>query len=434
MSRPLRMPWLGASGAALLVLLALCGCASPPPRAEQPPVADMQVEPGRFIVVAVANPLQRLPSRAGTSLSSYGATPRYTQGEQAAQTLAAIAQRHNLREAAAWPIPTLGVQCVVFEIAPGASREQVLAELARDEQVQLAQPLQEFELRSSEPGTPPYNDPYLPMQQGYLAMGVPQAHRLSTGRGTHIAVIDTGAQIDHPDLRGRAITQANMLDDGRSATPAERHGTEVVGLIAATANNAQGIAGIAPDARISLYRACWYGTTGGLARCNSFTLAKALAQVLASDAAVINLSLGGPEDALLGQLLGQLLRQGRTVVAALPPDGQRSGFPAGVPGVIAVAESEQVLPAGAAAVRAPGRDVLTLQPGGRYDFASGSSMAAAQVSGMVALLMSAEPRLDRTGIEALLRGREPGAGADGSQQVDRMLDLALHLPPRLARR
>jgi len=412
---------------ALLAAL-LTGCASAPPPAADAEAA-MQARSDRFVVVAVANPLQRVPGRAGTSLSSYGAMPRYTQGEQAASTLQKVARRHQLREAAAWPIPMLGVQCVVFEIAPGATREAVLAALAQDAQVQLAQPLQEFTPLASEAPAVRYDDPYLPLQQGFLAMGIPQAHRQSTGRGVHVAVIDTGAQLDHPDLRPLAIRLENLADSRHATQVAERHGTEVLGLIAATGNNNRGIVGVAPDARVSLYRACWYGAVGTGAKCNSFTLAKALVAVLASDARVLNLSLGGPDDPLLTQLLQQLLRQGRSVVAALPTDGQRRGFPSGVPGVIAVAAAGQAVQGGTQAVQAPGRDVLTLQPGGGYDFTSGSSMAAAQVSGVVALLLAARPDLDGPAIERLLQDAEPR-----DWTAEQLLAQSRHANARIARR
>lgn len=420
--------------AALAGLLAalLAGCAVAPPISAGDAEADMLARSDRFVVVAVANPLQRVPGRAGTSLSSYGAMPRYTQGEQAARALQDVARRHGLREAAGWPIPMLGVQCVVFEIPPGATREAVLAALAQDSQVQLAQPLQEFvPLGSEEPGVR-YDDPYLPLQQGFQSLGIAQAHRQSTGRGVHVAIIDTGAQLDHPDLRREAVRLENLVDSRPASSLPERHGTEVLGLIAATGNNGRGIVGVAPDARISLYRACWYGPTGSGARCNSFTLAKALVAVLTSDARVINLSLGGPDDPLLTQLLQQLLRQGRTVIAAMPAGGQRRGFPTSVPGVITVAAAEPgAAPAvsQALAVQAPGRDVLTLQPGGGYDFSSGSSMAAAQVSGVVALLLAAQPDLDGAAIERLLQETER---RDWTAQ--QLLAAGRHASPRLARR
>jgi len=91
------------------------------------------------------------------------------------------------------------------------------------------------------------------------------------------------------------------------------------------------------------------------------------------------------------------------VVAALPPDGATGGFPDNAPGVIVV-RSSATTPAPAGVVSAPGNDILTTQPGGGYDFTSGSSMATAHVSGIVALLLSLAPRLDaRTARDILLR-------------------------------
>lgn len=386
----------------------LVGCSTVPQADDlaQSGEVRMQAHSERFVVVAVANPLERVPSRAGTSLSNYGGPPRYTQGARAAETLADIAHDHGLRETAAWPIPALGVHCVVFEIAEGAERAQVIARLSQDARVHLAQPLQDFSVHNDAPASAEiaYNDPYLPLQQGFAAMKTARAHRLSTGQGAHIAVIDTGAQTGHPDLRGRIRATDNLVDADRTAFELDRHGTEVVGIIAATGNNGQGIVGIAPDVRISLYKACWYPPTPAAApaRCNSFTLAKALVAVMATDARIVNLSLGGPGDPLLAQLLAQLIKQDRIVIAAQPPQGQRSGFPANVPGVITVGVADSATGADAA-LRAPGRDVLTLAPQGRYDFASGSSMAAAHVSGLVALLQAAAPGLDRQTLDALLR-------------------------------
>ncbi|NEK66096.1 MAG: S8 family serine peptidase, partial [Xanthomonas perforans] len=76
-------------------------------------------------------------------------------------------------------------------------------------------------------------------------------------------------------------------------TSSDSHGTEVAGIIAAGSNNHQGIVGMAPKAMLSIYKACWYApTVGATARCNTFTLAKALAAINNSSARVINLSLG----------------------------------------------------------------------------------------------------------------------------------------------
>ncbi|AVS70892.1 serine protease [Paracidovorax avenae] len=417
--------------AALLpALVLLAACAGPPPGAVDTPsraaaaqgaqAADlaMREDSSRYVIVALANPLQRVPVRAATSLAGYGSPPRYTTGMQAATLVEQIAREHGLAQADAWPIPSLNVHCIVFEILGSRPRDEVLAALAKDTRIALAQPLQDFSVQAqpaADASAVAYNDPYAPLQRGFIGMSAAQAHRVTTGRGTHVAVIDTGAQTGHPDLQGRTLETHNVVDDDAVAFQKDRHGTEVLGIMAATGNNLQGIVGLAPGARFSLYKACWYPAQppGSSARCNSFTLAKALVAVMSSDARIVNMSLGGPSDPLLGQLLSQLVGQGRIIVAAVPPGGQRSGFPAGVPGVLAVDSAGAVrTPSTEGILLAPGRDILTLQPQGRYDFATGSSMAAAHVSGMIALLQSVEPRLDRDTIERLLLRSEV---QDGTQ-------------------
>lgn len=366
------------------------------------------------LVLAVANPLDNPPSRAGTSTPGYSAPRPYTVGHRAAQTIAALAQEYALRETSGWPIPSLGVHCVVFESPPGAARTQVMAVLARDARVQLVQPLQDFDVHAEARGGMPYNDPYVHPQRGFMETHAAQAHRLSVGKDVHIAVIDTGADTGHPDLQGRIHASHNLVDNNATQFQQDRHGTEVVGIIAATGNNLQGIVGMAPQAQLSLYKACWYPAGEAAARCNSFTLAKALAAVMESNVKIINLSLGGPPDELLNQLLVQLLKQGRTVVTAMPPHAQQSGFPAGEPGVIVVGmegtDTQPLLAANTFA--APGRDILTLRPGGRYEFATGSSMAAAHVTGMVALLYAMAPQLERAEVlDILARSRDPASNA-----------------------
>jgi hypothetical protein len=419
--------------------------ANPPASAASAAVAGdaMRTDSSRYIVLAVDNPLENPSGRAGSTMSGYGPSPRYLQGGRAAATLAAIAREHGLREAAGWPIATLGWQCVVFELPPGRSREAVLTALSHDPRVRLAQPLQDFDTRSApQPAAPSaaasaadaglhYNDPYVHLQRGFVDTAAARAHRVSTGAGVRVAVVDTGAALDHPDLLGRIALARNLVDEaGLRAVEPDRHGTEVAGVIAAVGNNGEGIVGIAPQARLVVLRACWprEGPAGAAAaRCNSFTLAKALAAVLESDARIVNLSLGGPNDPLLEKLLAELLRQGRVVIGALPPDGRRGGFPTGTPGVIAAGVAGEVdATTGQEVLAAPGRDVLTLQPGGRYDYASGSSIAAAHVSGVAALILAAQPRLDRTVLFELLR-----AGSNGPSTLNAGNALEALTPARV---
>src|SRR5438270_8018032 len=104
------------------------------------------------------------------------------------------------------------------------------------------------------------------------------------------------------------------------------------------------------------------------------------------------------------------MARGITFVGATGGAGE--GFPAAVPGVLAAAASEQPLPAGA--FGAPGQHVLTLRPGAQYDFESGASVAAAELTGVIALLMSASSTRLTSGFIASLLG---GAATDRSAAI-----------------
>jgi hypothetical protein len=179
----------------------------------------------------------------------------------------------------------------------------------------------------------------------------------------------------------------------------------MVGLIAAVANNHVGIVGLAPRAHVEVLEACWQlAPASDAAACNTFTLARALAAALASDVQLVNLSVAGPADPLLAALVQVGLKRGVTFVgAAAGPDAP---FPTAIAGVITAAGTEQTPPPGALA--APSQHVMTLRPAGEYDFESGSSIAAAEITSVLALLMSASPaRLSSATLLSLLTGPTP---------------------------
>jgi len=381
------------------------------------------MDPKRDIVLAVTNPLQPVATHAGSSLLGYAPSRNYAAGQNAVSVLAEMQRRYGWRELAGWPIKTLNLYCIVLEPPPGTDRDALLKALAADKRVQLAQPLQDYSVYADKtPGaqalTPHrYNDPYADLQRGFVETEAAEAHALSQGDGVRVAIVDTGVDTQHPDLKGRVRDQRNEVDDDAAAFNHDHHGTEVAGIIAAIGDNHQGIVGIAPKALLNVYKACWYPTVAdnGGARCNSFTLAKALAAVIDTDARIVNLSLGGPTDPLLNRLLAQLLSDGRIVIAAMPPEGNNGGFPDDTPGVIVVRESSAT-PAPAGVLSAPGNDILTTQPGGGYDFTSGSSMSAAHVSGIAALLLSLAPHLDARMLHDLLL--QSSRVSNGSLQVN----------------
>jgi subtilisin family serine protease len=362
------------------------------------------------IVVAFANESRSAPGPAGSTGSRYAGGAYLSQSAE--HTARRVASDYALRQIASWPIRELAMHCVVYEIGGGRTAGEVLAALARDPRVVLAQPLHEFHTLSAPADTPAYDDPLYDLQANLPLLGVPQAHRRAQGAGVRIALIDTAVDERHPDLAGRIVRSRSFIGSERGAGGSQRHGTAMAGIIAAVANNGIGIVGIAPRAELEVYQACWQlEPDRDAAACNTFTLARALAAALESGAPLVNLSVAGPEDALLTALIATGVRRGVIFVGAREAGG---AFPAGVPGVIGAAGSEAgVAPPGALA--APAQHVLTLRPQAQYDFESGTSVSAAQITGVIALLMSAtRTRLSADALLALLRPAPTAVVAGGA--------------------
>jgi subtilisin family serine protease len=332
---------------------------------------------------------------------------RYSIAAEAERNAAAIEREYALSEVDRWPIRSLAVFCIVYRVAGDRDRDEILAKLHADRRIESAQPLNRFETAAGP--EPAYNDRYAPLQYGLEAMGIAAAHRYSRGAGVRIAVVDGPADVEHEDLRGR-IVRAESFVDGKHEAIAE-HGTAVASLIAANANNAKGIVGVAPDAQIEMFVACWNEPGSAHAVCNSFTLAKALDALLAEPPDIINMSLVGPDDPLLERLLNRAHDAGAILVAADAEEDSAGGdFPASMATVIGVASAgrrPQVLPAKfppatRAGIFSPGNHVMVALPHDEYDFRSGSSLAAAQVSGVVALLLAVSPHVPPDTVRALL--------------------------------
>jgi subtilisin family serine protease len=333
-----------------------------------------------------------------------------------------LAGQYDLRIVYAWSLGSLGERCIVFEIRrSGLAPEDVIRHLERDPRVRSAEAIQTFEVLADAPG---HGAHYAHLQRGAHTMGVDQAHRWATGKGVRVAVIDTGVDLDHPDLRGRIAKANNFVDRGEQSFTRDIHGTAVAGVLAAGAGNDAGIAGTAPEAEIFALKACWPQPPGSRqAICDSYTLAKAIDFAIVEHAQILNFSLSGPPDPLLARLVKAALDRGIAVVAAAP-DGKGAGFPASLGGVLAVLGSDQdgnlrapLAQPHEPMLAAPGVDVLTTVPNASYDFFTGSSLAAAEVSGVAALLLERNAKLNPAQLGALIRKTArpmhlPGGEAD----------------------
>ena len=313
---------------------------------------------------------------------------------------AELARDYPLDKVLEWPIRSLGVHCVVYRVDAAQSADVVIAKLRSDRRVKSVQYMNTFHSLGSE-------DPYKPLQTSFNEMQIDVVHRQATGAGIRIAIIDSGVDARHPDLAGQVTEQIDLTGSALNFEE-DIHGTAVAGIIAARSENGLGIEGVAPGARLLALRACWPQQPGAIAAvCNSLTLARALDTAILLKTGIVNLSLTGPPDPLIGGLLRVALRDGIIVVAAEPEAASSPGFIDGIDGVIRVraggrqdavrADWREV-----AAIMAPGSDLLTTFPRGSYNFASGSSFAAANVSGIIALLLELQPGLTAQQVEELL--------------------------------
>ena len=347
---------------------------------------------------------------------------------------AELEQAYRLRRVVAWTLTTVGEQCIIFDLPRGYAAQDMVRRLQADPRVVIAQPLQHFVTLAAG-----YSPPPVQLEHSALTLHLEQAHRWATGRGVRVAVIDTGVDLDHPDLRGRIVKANNFVAAARSFND-DIHGTAVAGIIAAHANHEIGLVSVAPNAEIFALKACWQEPPNSReAVCDSYTLALAIDYAVSQGAQILNFSLAGPEDPILAHLLEAAIKRGIVVVAAAAEDGRRP-FPASLAGVIGVAGSNDLQTTARAArglnrlvLAAPSVDILTTVPHGHYDFFSGSSLAAAQVSGVAALLLERDPRLTPSAIGALFhKTARPIPAATGGgrlevEQVDACAALALAL-------
>jgi subtilisin family serine protease len=336
-----------------------------------------------------------------------------------------VAKEYSLKEIEHWPIQSLSIYCFVYRIPDGVDRQSIIATLNADVRVESAQPLQSFETSLSDADS--YDDTYANLQYGLDVLGIAAAHRTTRGAGIRIAIIDSHVDKNHEDLRGRIDRIRVFSNKGESVD--ENHGTAIASVIGARSNNALGIVGIAPEATLELYVSCWSGGAGKPAVCDSFSLSKALDAMLEDPPHVLNLSLNGPHDPLLERLIQKTIEAGVVVVAAgaVSTESQKD-FPSNMQHVLGV-RTTPTENAGYGVPHktlfAPGNRILVAVPTDQYDFRSGSSLAAAHVSGVVALLLASTPDHTPDAISSILhRSQLAGTGLLVSINACDALNLA----------
>ena len=256
------------------------------------------------------------------------------------------------------------------------------------------------------------NDPLFPQQWGMQKIQALAAWDVTLGSPSVIvAIVDTGVDLSHPDLQGRIVDGRNFLDPDQPPQDDGGHGTHVAGTIAASLNNSLGIAGIAPGVSIMPVKAL---TADGRGR--DSTVAASMRWAIDNGARIVNMSFSlrlAEVSPVLTEAVAYAESRNVLLVVAAGNDGSSSPtFPAATDPVISVAATDENDRRAFFSnygewitVSAPGTGIMstTWDGNSNYGSESGTSMAAAHVTGVAALMISLRPELGVSEVKALLR-------------------------------
>lgn len=360
-----------------------------------------------------------------------------TETNVSAETLTTIARRNRLTRMESQDAILTGLRFYRWRIDTGATVTATIRSLVRENLIVSAQP--NYIYRLLEGGAiEPLNQQ---VQYALDMLHVPQAHRLATGDHVLVAVIDSEIDGSHPDLNGSIAARFNTT---ATQVPPHRHGTGMAGAIASHRR----LIGTAPEASLLAIRA--FGGTEAGEDGTTFRILKGLNWAASQNARVVNMSFAGPPDPALHHALEAAYGRGIVLVAAAGNAGPDSAplYPAADPTVIGVTavDAEGGLFAYAnrgkhVAIAAPGVDVIVPAPDGAYWLTSGTSVAAAEVSGVAALMLERAPSLSPDDIRNILmrtakhvgtNERNPEYGA-GIVDALRAVGTTLSAPPAAAR-
>jgi subtilisin family serine protease len=279
------------------------------------------------------------------------------------ETLDALASRHGLTRLDSQSIGLTGTTFHRWRIADQRSVSEVVRALEADRVVHAAQPNYRFTLQQGQVSATQAGD----LQYALAKLRLREAHRFATGGNILVAVIDSGVDTSHPEIAGMVADSFNAIN---SREGPHSHGTAMAGAIIA---NAQ-LRGVAPAARILAI--CAFDGSGAGTEGTTVTLLRSMDWAIARGARVLNMSFAGPsdpEDKLL-----RAANRGRHIALA-----------------------------------APGVDILAPAPHARYQTTSGTSIAAAHVSGLAALLLERKPDLTPDAVRKILLSTAADLGAKG---------------------
>ncbi|RIX51033.1 peptidase S8 [Paenibacillus nanensis] len=286
------------------------------------------------------------------------------------------------------------------------------------------------------------NDPELSKQQYLTQIGAHRAwETVREQKDIIIALVDTGIDLDHPDLKDNLVPGVNLVDPKKSPDDDNGHGTSVAGVIAAKGNNGIGVSGILWNAKLMPVKALdeWGDGT-------EQDLGEGIMYAVKNGAKVIVLSVGLHRSSpYMQDIVNYAENQGVLLIAASGNDGVTMGskaavkYPAAYPTVLAVGGAKSGGSPDERSNGGPELDLIapwhvyTTAVGGTYKKEEGTSMAAPQAAAAAAMILARHPDFKPYQVRDLLRqtAKDIGtAGVDDSSgygllQIDRAVTAAL---------
>lgn len=414
---PARPPLLRPLSALVAASLLLAGCGALPlaSRGRLPVVASAQTRQAASDPTRVVVGLKAASRGHGASLAA-----RY--GMATAQSLPAL-------------------NAAVLTVPAGKTAASLMGTLRADADVAYAEP--DYLVHLNDPAPKPVKtrawralealaDPQMADQWGLAHVHAPQAWAITPGSpNVVIAVLDTGADLDHPDLRGNLVPGMTCFPSQGGPIDFEGHGSHVSGIIAGQLGNGVGIAGVAPGCKIMPVKVM--GPTGPDGKVEN--VAAGLVWAVDHGASIINMSLGDVgTSTLLRDAVAYARSKDVVLVAASGntddhiTDPHTMDYPAGYQGVMAVGaiDDEDHLAdfsfwGSWLSVVAPGVNILSTVPGdegmdageGNYQVEDGTSMASPCVAGVAALVRSRFPGLSADQVRARIERTAVDLGDPG---------------------
>ncbi|WP_340371780.1 S8 family serine peptidase [Peribacillus sp. FSL E2-0218] len=301
------------------------------------------------------------------------------------------------------------------EVPKGQTTDKLIEKLEKRKNVEYAEPNYLFK-KMEIPNDPAYID-----QWHHKHLGTEAAWVKSMGsKEMIVAIIDDGIDRKHPDLTGKIVNAYDTVRNRKNILPEGQHGTHIAGIIAGSANNNIGGAGVAPNVKlmpINVFEGDYADTAD---------IIKAIHYAIEKKAKIINMSLGvNMYSEALNKAVQEAAKKGILIAAAAGNEGDMGKkvqrvYPAAYSNVISVAATDEKDKRpyysnydSTVDIAAPGDEILSTLPHGKYGWMSGTSMATPMVAGVAALIWSNEPKLNKTEVEYRLYDSAKDLGTKG---------------------